>query len=56
MSSVATVASEGSTVGRGAIWKRLFVIAYMTAVAFAMFGWVSAFWWIIVRVGRWLIA
>ena len=24
----------------------------MTAVAFAMFGWASAFWWIIVRVGR----
>jgi hypothetical protein len=54
--SVTETTPIGSTVGRGTILKRLFAIAYVTAVAVAMFGWVSAFWWITVRVTRWLLA
>jgi hypothetical protein len=46
----------GATIGRGTILKHVFVIAYLAAVAVAMFGWVSAFWWITVRVAKWLLA
>ena len=45
-----------STVGRKAILKRVFVIGYLTAVAVAMIGWVSAFGWITMRVAQWLLA
>jgi hypothetical protein len=45
-----------STVSRGKILKRVFVIAYVTAVAIAMFGWVSAFGWLTVQVTKWLLA
>jgi hypothetical protein len=44
-----------STVSNGAILKRLFAIAYVTAVAVAMFGWVSAFWWITARLAKLLM-
>jgi hypothetical protein len=40
---------------RGALLQRLFKICYLVAVAVAMFGWLSAFWWISVQVVRWLI-
>jgi hypothetical protein len=56
MNDVGRATSAGSTVSGGAILKRLFVIAYVTAVAVAMFGWVSAFWWITIRLARWLMA
>jgi hypothetical protein len=56
MSSVTETTPVGSKVSRGTILKRLFVIAYLTAVAVAMFGWLSAFWWITVRLAKWLMA
>ena len=46
----------GATIGRGTILKRLFVIGYLTAVAVAMIGWVSAFGWAAVRLASWLMA
>jgi hypothetical protein len=55
MNTVAEARPAGSTVDRGTISKRLFVIAYLTAVVVAMFGWVSGFWWITIRVARWLL-
>jgi len=45
----------GPTVRKEAILKRLFVMAYVTAVGVAMFGWVSAFWWVTVKLARWLM-
>jgi hypothetical protein len=42
--------------GRGTILKRVLVIAYLAAVAVAMFGWVSAFGWLTVQVAKWLLA
>jgi hypothetical protein len=56
MNSVTQSIPVASTVSRGAISKRLFVIAYVTAVAVAMFGWVSAFGWLTVQVAKWLLA
>jgi ABC-type enterochelin transport system permease subunit len=56
MNSLTQVMPVGSTVSKGAILKRLFVIGYLTAVAVAMVGWVSAFGWITVRVAKWLLA
>ena len=56
MNSLTQVMPVGSTVSKGAILKRLFVIGYLTAVAVAMIGWVSAFGWITVRVAKWLLA
>jgi hypothetical protein len=55
MDSVSNTTSIGSTVNKGAILKRLFLVTYVTAVAVAMFGWVSAFWWITIRVARLLL-
>jgi hypothetical protein len=43
-------------VSRGTVLKRLFVIGYLTAVAVATIGWVSAFGWLTVRVAKWLLA
>lgn len=48
--------SAGSTVGRGLIFKRLFIIAYVIAVAVAMIGWWWAFGWLSVRFAEWLLA
>jgi len=45
-----------SRVSRKAILKRVFVIGYLTAVAVAMIGWVSAFGWITMMVAKWLLA
>jgi hypothetical protein len=56
MNSVTQSMPAASTVSRGTILKRVFVIAYVTAVAVAMFGWVSAFGWLTVRVAKWLLA
>ena len=56
MSSVTETTPVGSKVSRGTILKRLFVITYVTAVAVAMFGWVSAFGWLTVQVAKWLLA
>jgi hypothetical protein len=56
MDNVTKVMPLGQTVRKGAISKRLFVIVYLIAVAVAMFGWVSAFWWLTVRLAKWLMA
>ena len=54
MINVTEVALTGSAVSRGTILKRLFVIGYLTAIAVAMIGWLSAFGWAAVRLARWL--
>ena len=56
MNSLTEVLHVGSAVSSGAILKRLFVIGYLTAIAVAMLGWLSAFGWITVRVAKWLFA
>jgi len=56
MNSVTQAMPAASTVSRGTILKRVFVIAYVTAVAVATIGWVSAFGWLTVRVAEWLLA
>jgi hypothetical protein len=56
MNSLTQLMPVGSTVSRGAILKRFFVIGYLTASAVAMAGWVSAFGWITVKVAKWLFA
>jgi hypothetical protein len=56
MNSLTHVMPVASTVSRGTILKRLFVIGYLTASAVAMVGWLSAFGWITIRVARWLFA
>jgi hypothetical protein len=39
-----------------ALLQRLFEFCYLAAVAVAMFGWVSAFWWLTVRLAKRLMA
>jgi hypothetical protein len=56
MSAVTQVMPVGSTVSRGAILKRLFVIGYVAAIGIATVGWLSAFGWLTVRVAKWLLA
>jgi hypothetical protein len=56
MNSVTQSMPTASTVSRGTILKRIFVIAYVTAVAVATIGWVSAFGWLTVQVAKWLLA
>ena len=56
MNSVTQAMPAASTVSRGTILKRVFVIAYVTAVGVAMAGWVSAFGWLTVQVAKWLLA
>ena len=56
MNSLTEVIHVGSSVSRGTILKRLFIIGDLTAVAVAMFGWLSAFGWITVKVTKWLLA
>jgi hypothetical protein len=55
MNSLTEVMPTGSTTSRGTKLKRLFMIGYLTAIAVAMIGWVSAFGWITVRVMQWLM-
>jgi hypothetical protein len=56
MNSLTEVRHVGSAVSRGTILKRLFVIAYVTAVAVATIGWVSAFGWAALRLASWVLA
>jgi hypothetical protein len=56
MNSLIQLMPVGSTVSRKTILKRVFVIGYLTAVAVAMIGWVSAFGWAAVRLASWLMA
>jgi hypothetical protein len=56
MNNVTKLMRAGSAVTTGTILKRLFIVAYLTAIGVAMFGWISAFGWATVRVAKWLIA
>ena len=56
MNSLTDVLPTGFTARRGMKLKRLFVISYLTAIAVATIGCVSAFGWITVRVVKWLMA
>jgi hypothetical protein len=56
MNSLAEVMPIRPAISRGTILKRVFVVGYLTAVAVAMFGWLSAFGWLTVKVAQWLLA
>jgi len=43
------------SVSRGTALERLFVIGYLTAIAVATIGWVSAFGWAAFRLASWLM-
>jgi ABC-type enterochelin transport system permease subunit len=36
--------------------QTLFNIVYLTAITVAMVGWLSVFGWVVIAVGRWLLA
>lgn len=55
MSGVTQAMPVVSTLSRGTILKRVFVIGYLTAIAVATVGWVSAFGWITVKFAKWLL-
>jgi hypothetical protein len=55
MNNVTELMRAGSAVSRGTILKRLFVIGYVTAIAIAMVGWISAFGWLTLRAATWLL-
>ena len=52
MNNVTELMRAGSAASRG---KRLFVIGYVTAIAVAMVGWISAFGWLTLRAATWLL-
>jgi hypothetical protein len=56
MNNVTELMPAGSAVSRGTILKRLFVVGYLTVITVAMFGWLSAFGWVTVRLAKWLMA
>jgi hypothetical protein len=56
MNSLTEIVHVGSSISRETILKRLFVIGYVTAIAVATFGWLSAFGWLTVKVAKWLLA
>jgi hypothetical protein len=56
MNSLTQVMPMVSTVSRGTVLKRLFVIGYLTATVVATLGWVSALGWAAVRLASWLMA
>lgn len=56
MNSVIDVMPMNSTVSRGAILNKLFLMGYLTAIIGATVGWVSAFGWITVTIAKWLMA
>jgi hypothetical protein len=55
MNNVTELMRAGSAVSRGTILKRLFVIGYVTAIAIAMVGSISAFGWLTLRAATWLL-
>jgi hypothetical protein len=55
MSSLTQLMPVGSTLRRKTILKQVFVVGYLTAVAVAMLGWLSAFGWLTVKVAEWLL-
>ncbi len=47
---------ETAIVSRATSEQRLFKICYLTGIAVAMVGWLSAFGWVTVAVAKWLLA
>jgi hypothetical protein len=56
MNSLTEVMPRVSTTRRGPLLNRVFVMAYLAAIAVATIGWVSAFGWLTVRVAKWIFA
>jgi hypothetical protein len=56
MNSATDAMPASSVVSRGAILNKLLVAGYLTAIAVATIGWVSAFGWITVRMVKWFLA
>lgn len=56
MNSLTPVVQVASRFSKGTKLKRLFVIAYLAAIAVSTVGWVSAFGWLTVRLAKWLLA
>ena len=56
MNAVTEVMPVGSFVRRATASERLFVIGYLTAIAVATIGWVSAFGWAAIRLASWVLA
>jgi hypothetical protein len=56
MNAVTEVMPVGSSVSGGTVSERLFVIGYLTAIAVATIGWVSAFGWAAIRLASWVLA
>jgi hypothetical protein len=51
-----TPAVMASTVSKGTILKRVFVIAYLAGIAVSTIGWMLAFGWFTVKLAKWLFA
>ena len=57
MKSLPKIMPIEADVGRKAALKdRLITIGYLTMIAVAMLGWLSAFGWVTVAVAKWLVA
>jgi hypothetical protein len=48
--------TEIAVVGKISLRERSFRICYLTAIAVAMVGWLSAFGWVTLTVAKWLLA
>jgi hypothetical protein len=48
--------TEAAAVSRASSKQRLLTICYLTTIAVAMFGWLSAFGWIAVAIAKRLLA
>ena len=55
MNTVSEIMPVVSTVSRGTVSERLFVIGYLTAIAVATLGWVSAFGWAAFKLASWVM-
>jgi hypothetical protein len=55
MNSLTQLMPVSSMASRKTILKRLFVVGYLTAVAVAMIGWVSAFGWAAFKLASWVM-
>jgi hypothetical protein len=56
MNTVTEAIPVSSAISRGKSSERFFQIGYLTAIAVATIGWVSAFGWAAVRLASWLLA
>jgi hypothetical protein len=56
MNSITEIMPLESAAGRSTSVPRLFNICYLTAIAVATIGWLSAFGWAAVRITEWFLA